>query len=64
MATTTINIKTVQWSKNPLNINEATLLQVSVTKSVSDTVKCSITVLCDPTLLAGQNMTVETALIP
>jgi hypothetical protein len=64
MANTVISIKTVQWSKNPLNTNEATLLQVSVTSSVTDIFKCNTTILCSPSLSVGQNVTVETILVP
>lgn len=61
MATTVINIKTIEWSSNPVNTGQATLLKINVTKSVTDTIKCNTNVLCNQ-FNCGQQVTSESTL--
>lgn len=63
MATTIINIKTIEWSSNPVNTGQATLLKINVTRSVTDVVKCSTTAFCGK-YNCGQQVTSESNLTP
>jgi hypothetical protein len=53
MATTVLNIKSVTWGSNPLNVQQSTILSIYITKSVTDLIKCLASGVCCGNILCG-----------
>lgn len=63
MATTVINIRNVEWSKNPAAVGEAILLKVTVNKTITDTVQSSSNIFSGQ-ISSGEQVNSEFAFKP
>lgn len=58
MAITSINIRNIEWSKNPVSIGEVILLKVTVVKTITDTVQSSSNIFSGQ-IISGQQVNSE-----
>lgn len=59
----TVNIKSIEYSKNPVSLSEAFLIKVYVTRTYEETIKCSSDTTCGQ-YTCGQQIIKEEVLTP
>ena len=60
---TTVLIKTVEWSSNPVNTGQATLLKIQAAKAVTGIATAGEATICG-LYTCGEEISIETTLTP